>query len=258
MSIESPETETPAWKPLGTTERRVLGVLVEKAKTTPDAYPLTINSITTGCNQKSNRSPQMNLDPVDVENALENLRRLGAVTEILGSGRTNKYRHRIYEWMGVDKVEAAVMAELILRGEQTIGELRGRASRMEKIADVAALRPVLDSLMQKGLVQALTPPGRGQVVTHCLYLPQQQEKLERQYGQGGHSIGDDPGPSIPAATNDSSPNTRSADPGEKSVESPNATAGSAQLEQLRFEMDSLRDIVTSLEKRLETLEQLIN
>ncbi len=106
----------PRWKPIGRVERRVLGVLVEKAKTTPDAYPLTLNSLTTGCNQKSNRDPQMNLEPDQIESSLEKLRHMSAVIEVSGGGRVPKYRHMVYEWLGVDKIEAAVMTELLLRG----------------------------------------------------------------------------------------------------------------------------------------------
>ena len=165
------------WKPLDRIHRRVAGVLVEKAKTTPENYPLSLNAITTGCNQKSNRSPQMNLDPSDVELALEELRDMGVVVEIQGDGRVAKYKHRMYDWLGVDKVELAVMAELMLRGEQTVGELRGRAARMEPIADLGALRPILKSLMDKKLVVSLTPEGRGQVVTHGLYQANEMEKV---------------------------------------------------------------------------------
>jgi hypothetical protein len=91
----------------------------------------------------------------------------------------------LYEWLGVDKVELAVMTELLLRGDQTIGELRGRAARMEPIADLAALQPVLDSLKAKGLVVSLTPEGRGHVVTHALYQPRELETLHAKYEGGG-------------------------------------------------------------------------
>ena len=150
---------------------------VEKAKTTPEQYPLSLNSLTTGCNQKSNRHPQMNLDLDQVEQTLEELRRLGAVVEIQSGGRVAKYKHCMYEWLGVEKAELAVMAELLLRGEQTVGELRGRAVRMEPIPDINALRPVLKSLMDKELVVELTPEGRGQVVSHALYRQPEFEEL---------------------------------------------------------------------------------
>lgn len=173
----SPEASAPRWRPLSPRQRRVIGVLIEKAKTTPDAYPLSLNAVTTGCNQKSNRSPQMQLTPDDVETVLDELRDLGAVVEVQTSGRVPKYRHLMYEWLGVDKVELAVMAELLLRGEQTVGELRARSSRMETIASQEALRPVLHSLIEKKLVLALSPEGRGQVVSHGLYKERELAEL---------------------------------------------------------------------------------
>src|SRR5438128_355889 len=103
----------PSWKPLGPEQRRVLGVLIEKAKTTPAAYPMTINAIVLGCNQKSNREPLMTLDADDVERILEELRALGGVTEAHESTRTAKFRHRGYEWLGVDRAQLAVLAELL-------------------------------------------------------------------------------------------------------------------------------------------------
>ncbi len=105
----------PKWTQLEALERRVLGVLVEKAKTTPDAYPLTLKGLATGCNQKSNRFPQVEVDNDQVEEAIDRLRSVGAVAVIQGDGRVEKYRHLAYEWLGVDKYEMAVMAELLLR-----------------------------------------------------------------------------------------------------------------------------------------------
>jgi len=124
-STESPSA--PRWQPLSAMDRRVIGVLIEKAKTTPDAYPLSLNAVVAGCNQKSNRHPLMNVEPDDVEQSLDRLRELGAISLVQGYGRVQKYRHYMYDWLGVDKVELAVMAELLLRGPQTEGDLRGRA-----------------------------------------------------------------------------------------------------------------------------------
>jgi uncharacterized protein YceH (UPF0502 family) len=169
------------WQPLAALERRVAGVLVEKAKTTPDTYPMSLNAIRAGCNQKSNRYPLIEVEEDAILTALDRLRAVGAVALVQGSGRVEKYRHYMYEWLGVDKLELAVMTELLLRGAQTIGELRGRASRMDPIPDLAALRPVLESLKAKGLVLALSPEGRGQVVTHALYKPAELEKLRAEY-----------------------------------------------------------------------------
>ena len=169
------------WQPLNGRQRRVLGVLVEKAKTTPDAYPMTINGLTTGANQKSNREPVMALTQDDVEQVLEELRGLGAVVEVQGGGRVPKYKHLAYEWLGVDKVELAVMAELLLRGEQTLGELRARAARMEPIADQGALKPVVDSLLKKNLMIALTPEGRGQIISHNLHKERELVELRARF-----------------------------------------------------------------------------
>ena len=171
-----PAEPSSKWRALSAIDRRVFGVLIEKGKTTPDQYPMSLNAVTGGCNQKSNRYPQMEIEQEDVLKALDRLRALAAVAEVQGGGRVPRYRHFAYEWLGVNKVELAVMAELLLRGSQTEGELRGRAARMEPIADVAALRPVLDSLTAKRLVVSLTSQGRGHVVTHNLYEPQEMEK----------------------------------------------------------------------------------
>ncbi len=177
-----PSDTPPKWQPIGAIDRRVVGVLVEKAKTTPNAYPMSLNSVCTAANQKSNRAPVMQLEPDDIEESLDRLREMGAVGVIEGYGRVSKYRHYLYEWLGVDKAELAVMGELLLRGAQTEGELRGRAARMEPIADLSALRPVVASLKSKGLVVSLTPEGRGHVVTHTLFQPSELEKLKAQYG----------------------------------------------------------------------------
>lgn len=188
--VPRPGESQPRWKPLPALDRRVVGVLVEKAKTTPDGYPMTVSGLRSGCNQKNNRYPLMEVELEDIEESLTRLRELGAVAEVQGSGRVSKFRHYMYEWLGVEKVELAVMTELLLRGAQTEGELRGRAARMDPIPDLGALRPILDSLQKKGLVISLTPEGRGHVVTHALYEPRELEKLRTEYsasaaGSGG-------------------------------------------------------------------------
>ena len=169
------------WQVLSSRQRRVLGVLIEKAKTTPDAYPLTVNALVSGSNQKNNREPQTSYSAEEVEQALEELRAIGVVTEVQGSGRVPKYRHHAYDWLGVEKTELAVMTELLLRGEQTLGELRGRAARMEPIADTAALKPVVDGLLKKGLMIELTGPGRGQIVSHNLYKDREINELKARF-----------------------------------------------------------------------------
>jgi uncharacterized protein YceH (UPF0502 family) len=164
--------------PLSANARRVLGVLVEKAKTTPDSYPMTASALINGCNQKSNRAPQMQLDENDVLLALDELRGVGAAREIQGSGRVTKYRHAAYEWLDLDNPQAAVLTELLLRGPQTVGELRTRASRMCSLPDLDSVKQVLGQLTDKQLVEPLSPPGRGQTFAHKLYPPEERQYLE--------------------------------------------------------------------------------
>lgn len=175
----SPESAAPVeWPALGPSERRVLGVLVEKSKTTPDVYPMSINGLVTGCNQKSNRDPIMNLDEGQVEEVLTDLQKAMLVIRITGSGRVDKWRHNLYESWRVEKVELAILTELLLRGPQTEGELRGRASRMEPIPDLDALRNALRPMQDRKLVVYLTPEGkRGTIVTHGFHLPGELEGL---------------------------------------------------------------------------------
>ncbi len=175
---EETSDEKPVPVPLSENARRVLGVLVEKAKTTPDNYPLTLAAVISGSNQKSNRSPKLDLDDEDALLALDELRGVGASLEVQGSGRSTKYRHAAYEWLDVDSPGAAVMTELLLRGPQTIGEIRSRASRMYALADLAATQEVLDKLIDQRLVEAITPTGRGQSFAHTLYLPEERQYLE--------------------------------------------------------------------------------
>lgn len=155
------------WPVLDVHQRRVLGVLVEKGKTTPDAYPLSLNALVTGCNQKSNRDPVMDLDEGEVEEALERCKSRGLVAKVIGGGRVERWRHLLYEAWTVDKVELAILGELLLRGAQTEGELRTRASRMEPIEDLEALRGYLRKLVDRRLVVYLTPEERrGAMLTH--------------------------------------------------------------------------------------------
>ncbi len=173
-------------RPLDSVERRVLGVLIEKAKTTPEAYPLSLNAIVTGCNQKNNRDPLMTVDEDQVGRALETLRASGAVAEIYGSGRVPRYRHYAYEWFGdLQKEDLAILAELLLRGEQSEGDLRGRASRMDPIPDLQILRTRLDALAARGLVVWLSPPGRGRILTHGLLPEEKLEKVRAKLGISG-------------------------------------------------------------------------
>jgi uncharacterized protein YceH (UPF0502 family) len=165
------------WPVLDVLERRVLGVMVEKAKTTPDAYPLSVNALVAGCNQKSNRDPLLNVSDFEVEDALTRCKDKGLAVKITG-GRVIRWRHYLYETWHVDKHDLAILAELLLRGPQTEGELRSRAARMEPFDDLEALRRSLKPLVERGLVVYLTPEDRrGAVLTHGFHNPQELAQL---------------------------------------------------------------------------------
>jgi uncharacterized protein YceH (UPF0502 family) len=179
------------------TERRILGVLVEKSKTTPDVYPMSINALVTGCNQKSNRDPILDLNDVEVEDALLSAQKKGLTIRVSGSGRVVRWKHAMYDAWKVGKVEAAVMTELLLRGPQTEGELRGRAGRMEPIEDLDALRALLKPLTERRLVVYLTPEGRrGTVLTHGFHARDELERLRARYA--GQALDDDEPRAAPA------------------------------------------------------------
>lgn len=144
-------------------EARVIGVLIEKAQTTPDAYPLTINAVVNGANQKNNRDPVTNIDDQAVLSALIGLRNKGLVVQQDGPGqRSPKFRHQFKEGLNVNSPEMVVLAELLLRGPQTQGELRGRASRMHPLESLDMVKNVLQQLMTRPepLVKEVAPaPG---------------------------------------------------------------------------------------------------
>src|SRR5579871_3636158 len=229
--------------PLGAHERRVLGVLVEKAKTTPDIYPLSLNALVTGCNQKSNRDPVLNVNDLEVEEALTSAQKKGLTVKITG-GRVERWRHVLYEAWRVEKVELAVLAELLLRGPQAEGELRGRASRMESIANLETLRPALRELAQRRLVVYLTPEGRrGTVVTHGFHEPKELEHLHARYGAEGESVtADEPAPPVT---------------GMRNAASGSAPAWEAGLNEANAQIAGLRTTVSDLEAKLASLAEQI-
>jgi uncharacterized protein YceH (UPF0502 family) len=121
------------------------------------------------------------------------------MAEVFGSGKIPRYRHLAYEWLGVEKEELAILGELLLRGEQTEGDLRGRASRMDPIPDLDVLRGLLDRLADRGLVVWLSPPGRGRMLTHGLLPAEKLEKVRSQLGMAGGAAAVQPAPHEPDA-----------------------------------------------------------
>ena len=132
---------------LNPAETRVLGCLIEKERTTPENYPLSLNSLVAACNQLTNREPIMALGDREVEEALDTLRQKKLATVIFGAGsRVQKYRHILPDIYNFTPQESALLCVLLLRGPQTVGELRGRAERMAPFATLTEAENVLDAM----------------------------------------------------------------------------------------------------------------
>lgn len=139
-------------------EARILGVLVEKEFTTPEGYPLSLNALVNGCNQKSNRDPTVSYTEQTVNEALLRLRMHRIVREMHTAGaRVVKFAHSARDVLEVDDKELAVLAELLLRGGQTHGELRGRVKRMTPVESLAELAVILSKLQSRGMTCSLPP-----------------------------------------------------------------------------------------------------
>jgi uncharacterized protein YceH (UPF0502 family) len=132
---------------LDPTQRRIVGTLVEKELSVPEAYPLTVNSLVLGCNQKSNRDPETSYPEHEIEGALQALMQRGWVLEHEKAGsRTRRYAHKVREQLAVDDADLAILAELWLRGPQSPQELEKRAARMRPAGDAAAVERRLEAL----------------------------------------------------------------------------------------------------------------
>src|SRR5262249_42520021 len=143
-------------------EARVLGVLVEKERTVPDSYPLTLNALAAGCNQKSSRDPVLNAAETDVRAAVEALKSMVLAVERSG-GRVARYAHNVERMLNVPRQAAALLAVLMLRGPQTAGELRMNCERLHDFADIPAVEALLNELAERSdgalVVQLPRQPG---------------------------------------------------------------------------------------------------
>lgn len=148
-------------------EIRVLGALIEKEITTPDHYPLSLNSLVTACNQSSNRHPVTQYDDGTVADAAESLREKGLVHRVdRGQSRVNKYRHVAYEALNWGRPVIAVMCVLMLRGPQTLGEIRSRSSNLYDFTSLDQVQTTLDTLMageKPFVVRLQRQPGQKEV-----------------------------------------------------------------------------------------------
>ena len=170
---------------LTSVEQRVLGCLIEKRLTTPDQYPLSLNSLRLACNQATNRNPVTEYDEATVREAAQRLCKHGLAR--LASGHTSraiKYRHLAEEALGLGREELAVLAVLLLRGAQTPGELKSRSERMAHLESLSDVERVLDTLGERGYVRRLPRrPG------------QKEDRFEHLLGEGAGATGDGPAPS---------------------------------------------------------------
>jgi uncharacterized protein len=140
---------------LTATEIRVLGCLLEKQRTTPDAYPLTLNALRLACNQSTNRDPVVNYDDDILRDALRRLGRRGFTRLAGASSRSPKFRHLLAEALPLSENEQATLCVLMLRGPQTPGELKQRTERMHAFADLEGVHGTLGQLIERGLVARL-------------------------------------------------------------------------------------------------------
>ncbi len=162
---------------LSASEIRVLGCLLEKQRTTPDAYPLSLNALRLACNQSTNRDPVVEYDDAVIRDALHRLERRGYTRLASGAGsRTAKYRHLLVEALPMDSAEQAVMCVLMLRGAQTPGELKQRSERMHSFPELASVHATLDALIERELVARLERRPRHKEERYIQLLQDREEE----------------------------------------------------------------------------------
>lgn len=167
-------------EPLDPAEVRVLGTLLEKEATTPEYYPLSLNALVNACNQKSNRDPVVDYDEDTVYDAVNRLREKKLAVTITGSGRVNKYGQRISETLNLGRRELAVVCTLLLRGPQTLGEIKDRSERMFSFADPSETESVLDKLAEGPTIALVRKLARqtGQKEARYTHLLAGEPRLE--------------------------------------------------------------------------------
>ncbi len=230
-------------EPLDPIEARIIGVLIEKAFTTPEGYPLSINALVNGCNQKSNRFPVEFYTEQTVNEALLRLRLHRIVNEMHTAGaRVVKYAHTAKEVLEVDDQELGILAELMLRGPQTHGELRGRIKRMAPVASLPELGVILGRLQARGLVEAVAPVAgsRAGRVGHCL-------------GSGGGAGGGGAGLE-PAGVGVEEPVAREVREAPVASVTVSAAPANPVIDELEERVRELEAEVASLKQRLDALE----
>jgi uncharacterized protein YceH (UPF0502 family) len=227
---------------LDVVERRVLGVLMEKALALPQYYPMTVNAITTACNQKQNRDPVMDLDEEVVWDALERLRNRNLVVRVAaGAGaRTDKFKHNVAEAWSWPASHRAIMAELLLRGPQTVAELRTRASRMSEFATSEEVTTALETLA------AHDPPW-------VRLLPRQPGQSAARWGHLLYPADEAPPAPKMDGPAEEAPARRAPGAAAAMPCAGTATAGAAAASAVDDEITALRDEVRALREELQSL-----
>lgn len=202
--------------PLSAVQARVLGTLAEKERTVPDTYPLSLNALVSGCNQKTSRNPVMEVNETQAREALDDLKALNLVMETSG-GRVTRYSHNLERVLQVPSQSAAILTVLMLRGPQTVGELRINTERMHPFSDLSAVQGFLDEL-------AARPAGA--LVTE---LPRQPGSRETRWM---HLLSGPPGAEMLVQVQ---PERKAAEP-----------ALEARVSRLEQEVRELREIITTL------------
>jgi uncharacterized protein len=224
-------------------EIRVVGCLIEKQRTTPDVYPLSLNALRTACNQATNRDPVVDYDEATVAEALRRTALRGWTRLASGAGsRARKYRHLLPEALGVDEAELALLGVLMLRGTQTPGELKQRSERLHGFADLAAVQATLDGLV-----------GRGYVARHERRPGQKEERYQQLLG----GLEEAAPVAAPATVSDSDPEDDGAEPGSVADASapvpaspPDLVPAEDRLTKLERELAELRTELASLRAAL--------
>jgi uncharacterized protein len=228
--------------PLNEFERRVLGCLLEKSMAQPEYYPMSLNALTAACNQKNNRDPVMEIDEDSVWQAVEQLRARGLTARVLPApgARTDRFKHEVDGKWQLPKAQKAILTELLIRGPQTVGELRTRAGRLYAFENLEAVTAVLEWLatQPEPWIEALPKtPGHAAIrYAHRLYPPEESAALRSSSG--------------PAAA--------TPPPRALSVPSPGSSAGGGelrqQIESMQSEIADLHSEIAALRRRLDALE----
>ena len=217
---------TPVLSPL---EARVIGVLIEKERSVPDIYPMSVNALTAGCNQRTSRSPVMNVSEAEVLQTIDSLNARSMIIESSG-GRVMRYAHNVGRALGLPSQSLALLATLILRGPQTAAELRTNSERLHRFADISAVEAFLQELAER--------PG-GALVATLPRTPGTRETRWMQLLTGAASTQGFEPDATASATTDADSFSRSVDPNL-----------AARIDSLQADVDALKQEVADLKRQL--------